>query len=88
MKNGSVAGFKYFAFKDLEKIEILVSGKGMGEMLIKTSLDGKVIGRVPVQAGVTRTWSEAECKIADGKQALFFEYRGEGSVNFHYFRLV
>lgn len=88
MKNGSVAGFKYFAFKDLEKIEILVSGKGMGEMLIKTSLDGKVIGRVPVQAGVTRTWSEAECKIADGEQALFFEYRGEGSVNFHYFRLV
>ena len=87
MKNGAVAGFKYFDLKDLQKIEILVSGEGLGEMLVKTSMDGKVVGRIPVQAGFKKTWSGAECNTADGVQALFFEYRGEGSVNFHRFKL-
>ena len=78
---------KYFDFKGLEKISILVSGEGQGEMLVKTCLDGNVVGRIPVKAGFRRTWSEAECKISDGVHALFFEYKGEGSVNFHKFEL-
>ena len=87
MKDGAVAGFKYFDFKGLKKISILVSGEGQGEMLVKTCLDGIVIGRIPVQAGFRRTWSEEECTISDGAHALFFEYKGEGSVNFHKFEL-
>ncbi len=88
MKDGAVAGFKYFNFKDLEKLKVLISGEGQGEMWIRTSIGGPVVGRIPVQAGFKRTWNEAECKIADGTHALFFEYKGTGSVNFHKFELV
>lgn len=87
MKDGAIAGFKYFDFKGLEKVAVLVSGDGRGEMVVKTGLGGNAVGRIPVQAGFGKTWCEAECGISDGIGALFFEYKGEGSVNFHSFKL-
>lgn len=87
MKDGAMAGFKYFDIRDMKRIGIQVSGEGHGEMLVKTSVDGKVLCRISVSAGFTRSWFEAVCAIPDGVHALFFTYSGEGSINFHAFEL-
>lgn len=87
MKDGAMAGFKYFDIQDLKRIGIKVSGDGRGEMLVKTAVDGKVLCRIPVCAGFSRQWFEAACSIPDGVHALFFTYSGEGSIHFHAFEL-
>lgn len=87
MKDGAMAGFKYFDIQDLKRIGIKVSGDGRGEMLVKTAVDGKVLCRIPICAGFSRQWFEAACSIPDGVHALFFTYSGEGSIHFHAFEL-
>lgn len=87
MKNGSTAGFKYFAIENLEKIAVLVSGSGQGEIQIRTELDGEILGRIPLKAGEQRIWWEASCRIHQGVQPLYFVYSGKGYIDFHRFRL-
>lgn len=87
MKDGAMAGFKYFDIQNLKRIGVLVSGKGRGEILVKTKVDGEILCRIPVSADFTRVWFEAAASIPDGIHALFFSYVGEGSVNFHAFKL-
>lgn len=87
MKDGAMAGFKYFDIGELERIGVQVSGNGRGEMLVKTSADGITVCRIPVSAEGTRNWFESTCRIPRGINALFFTYQGEGSINFHRFEL-
>lgn len=87
MKDGAMAGFKYFAIRDLKRIGVQVSGDGRGEMLIKTSADGRTVCRIPISAGESREWFEGTCSVPNGAHALFFTFCGEGSVNFHRFEL-
>lgn len=85
MKDGSTAGYKYFMLRDLKRLGVQVDGEGHGVMEVRTSLDGRVLCRIPVTAGAKKSWFEAVCMIPDGVHALYFTYKGEGSVNLHRF---
>lgn len=87
MKDGALAGFKYFDIRNLRTIAVKISGQGSGEMLVKTSLDGKTVCRIPVTGSDDRMWFSGACSIEDGVHALFFIYRGDGYVNLHSFEL-
>ncbi len=48
MKDGAVAGFKYFHCENSTVGGIAVRGRGTGKFLVKTAWNGAVIGEIPV----------------------------------------
>ncbi|WP_220471185.1 carbohydrate-binding protein [Cohnella cholangitidis] len=55
--------------------------EGDGQIEAKTSWNGPVLGRIPVDC--TNVWKEysVDLDIPDGIQALYFTYVGEGGAN-------
>lgn len=72
MRNGAVAGFRYFEFDGTET-KISVKGRGKGSF---TVTDGKnTVAAVPVGGS-------AELKISAGVHLLFFTYNGSDAADF------
>jgi len=81
------AGFKYFDFKDVKKVSIKIRGYAHGYFEIKSKWDGEVLGKIPVES--TNFWESFSCdvKLPDGKNALYFTFRGSGSPSLLSFTL-
>lgn len=87
MRDGAVAGFKYFDIEDVSRAAVSISGKGQGEMLVKIDPAGEALCRIPLSSGAEKSWFEAPCKLPKGVHALYFTYCGKGSIHFHAFAL-
>ncbi|WP_080848736.1 family 43 glycosylhydrolase [Cytobacillus gottheilii] len=87
MRNGAVAGFKYFMMEGLKEISVRVKASGEGEMLISTSLYAEEAARIPIKQSSQYVFFRTKINIDDGKQALYFTYNGSGSVDFKSFLL-
>ncbi len=88
MKDGAVAGFKYFDFKELNGISVCVRGEGKGEMEVRTELDGNPIAKITIESSTDwKEYSAIYVQGIQGKQALYFTYRGTGCVDFKQFTL-
>lgn len=87
MKDSATAGFKYFDCKGIRKVKIKARGYASGSFEVKTSWDGPVLGKIPVQFANIWTEYSADIAIPDGIQALYFTYTGSGSAHFASFTL-
>jgi len=87
MKDSATAGFKYFDCRGIKTVKIKVRGYCRGAFEVKTSWNGEVLGRIPVE--FSNIWKEysADVAIPDGVQALYFTYTGSGSASLAYFTL-
>ncbi len=87
MKASATAGFKYFDCKGIQKVKIKVRGYCKGDFEVKTSWNGKALGRITVN--FTNVWTEysSDISIPDGIQALYFTYTGQGSASLASFSL-
>ena len=97
MKNGAVAGFKYFNF-DLDKpssLCVTVRGSGNGKMKVYTEMnpfekgdETKLVATIDIKP--VETWCEMKSNLENltGTQALYFRYVGEGYVDFNSFCLL
>ena len=87
LQDGAAAGFKYFDCKGVKKVKIKVRGYCRGAFVVKTSWNGKELGRI--QVDFTNVWKEysEDISIPDGIHALYFEYTGEGSASLASFTL-
>ena len=47
IRQGSVAGYKYFRFRNLNRVGLTVRGEAQGEFLVRTSPEGEICGRIP-----------------------------------------
>ncbi|GAA0370821.1 hypothetical protein GCM10008932_22800 [Alkalibacterium iburiense] len=76
MTDSATAGFKYFYIKDVNTVKIKVRGYCNGAFELKTSWDGEVLGKIPVD--YTNVWTDyqADIKIPDGIHSLYFTYTG------------
>jgi hypothetical protein len=83
MRDGAVAGFKYFDFQGTNQIEIQVRGVAEGNMVVSTASDfSEIVGRVAVKLnGAAQTFCAPIEKI-EGIKPLFFRYEGSGAVDF------
>ncbi len=74
--DGTTIGFKYFACKGVRRVKITTRGYASGTFDVKTAWDGEALGSIPIQA--SNVWEEFSAPIAipDGKQAIYFFYRG------------
>lgn len=87
MTDSATAGFKYFDCKDVKKITIKVRGYCDGAFEVKTSWDGEVLARIPVN--FTNVWTEysSDINIPNGIQALYITYTGGGRASLASFTL-
>lgn len=87
MMDSAVVGFKYFDCFNISKVKIKVRGYCRGYFEVKTSWNGKALGKIYVD--YTNVWKEysAEIKIPDGKQSIYFAFFGEGRASLASFSL-
>ncbi len=86
MRSGSTAGFKYF--EPLRNARLSVRTRGdCGLFEIKTSLKGEVLATIHLKQSETFIESEAVgISFEDARRfALYFTYRGKGSIDFDSF---
>ncbi|MCR5796539.1 MAG: family 43 glycosylhydrolase [Eubacterium sp.] len=86
--DGSAVGFKYFEYSGVKKMKISARGYGDGEIEIRTSWDGEVLGKVKLK--YTDIWEsyETDVNIPDGVAALYLTYRGDGNVGIRDFEFI
>ncbi|WP_368482972.1 family 43 glycosylhydrolase [Bacillus sp. MRMR6] len=82
MRDGAIAGFKYFLIKDIKEIAIQVRGNAKGYMNISTSLNSEPIASIPIQSTNRFTYFSSKANIENAKQALYFTFRGTGKLDF------
>lgn len=89
IRDGSVAGFKYFLLQGLEEISIEIRGNAKGKIIISDSIDFQhVYGTCPVRVN-SYTWEKFKTSslIPDGISALYFKFEGKGKLQFSSFEL-
>lgn len=87
MRDGAVAGYKYFALRGLAGISVSVRGSA-GVMDVATDPAFEhILAAIPVeQSPVYRTY-RAQAAAPDQTAALYFRYRGDGAIDFGAFTL-
>ena len=88
MRDGAVAGFKYFRFGGEKRISLTVSGVCSGIVEVSHTPDFKeLIARLPVNAKASQVTVDGTFALQKGTQPLYFRYTGEGAMNFHTFEM-
>ena len=88
MRDGAVAGFKYFEFGGEKRISVTLSGVCSGVVEVSHTPDFKaIIARIPVSAKCEQVTAEGAFAPQKGTQPLYFRYTGEGAMNFHTFEM-
>lgn len=87
MNESCIAGFKYFIFDKCKEISVKVRGNGNGVFIISTEIGDEPVSEIPVTVKSDWTTFAAPMKIVDGVKALYFTYKGEGSVDFMSFTI-
>ncbi len=76
--DGTVIGFKYFDFADVETITLTVRGYSYGAFQVRTSPTGPVLAEIrPHNTNLWHAYT-APVKLPRGKQALYLTYEGGG----------
>lgn len=89
LKDGSVAGFKYFHFDDLDSLSVTTRGPGKGLLGVYTELGKTPIAKIHVSPSTE--WQTFEANVSGsvvGEQPLFFRYEGPGTIDFKAFALA
>jgi hypothetical protein len=87
MRDGAEAAFKYFALDNPEEISATVRGNGRGDLVVSAERGGEALARIPVSPSANWRESPSALKPISGKAALYFTFRGEGSLSFLSFRI-
>ena len=85
MRDGAVAGFKYFQIGGKTTLSLETGGDGEGVMQVSDRPDfAHICAEITVMPGLA--W-EVPLHVEPGVRALYFRFRGKGAVNFHGFTL-
>lgn len=88
MRDGAVAGFKYFAIESANGIKVELSGTASGVMQVSEQECFSVINAdIPIQIKNERKMFSDSLRIDSGTKALYFRYEGSGTIDFHSFEL-
>ncbi|WP_294534489.1 family 43 glycosylhydrolase [uncultured Pseudoflavonifractor sp.] len=90
MRDGAVAGFKYFAFASLKSLSVQVRGSANGALLVSDTPDFEApAARIEIKLS-GEDWEEldAPCAISDGTRPLYFKFTGKGRLDFRSFTLT
>lgn len=87
MRDGSMAGFKYFDFKNTAYISVRIRGTADGILEVRTEPDAPVVAKIQLKS--TEKWEKYVGNMHQlvGKHALYFTYHGMGYFDFDSFEL-
>lgn len=85
LRDGAWGGFKYFDIRQSSRIRISVRGNAEGEMLVQDEKDGEIRAVIPVHPSADWQEESAEFHIEPGVHALYFIYKGSGSMDWQWF---
>ena len=89
MRDGAVAGFKYFSLGDARRIEVHLRGSAHGRFLIGTEHTlHTTAAEIPVHLRGESKVLQSTFSSKTGVYPLYFGFVGEGSVDFLSFTLV
>lgn len=88
MKDGSTAGYKYFDFDKSGGISVQVRGNAEGVMEVRVSEGQDAVVSIQIRTD-EQEWREfyGKAAVRDGVAALYFTFRGKGSLDFRSFCL-
>ena len=92
MKDGAVAGFRYFDFESYEpdSISVKIRGKANGYFYIYDDADKKnILGKIAIVVNDKKNFCCVKDSLTVPKKnsALYFEYKGKGYLDFYSFEL-
>ena len=87
MRDGAVAGFKYFAFKDAAEIKVHCTGSANGRLQVSTAPDFSTLCADIFIKNGSQVGEKVTLTIPDGTYPLYFRFTGSGKMNFHWFEL-
>lgn len=87
MTDGSLAGYKYFAFTGETALEVTYRAETGGALLVKTAPDGGVLARL--ELAPCSAWETASGRVPfpTGRSALYLEFAGGGKLELLSLRL-
>ena len=77
--DSTTIGFKYFNLKGVKGLRITTRGYGQGDFEIRTSINGEVLGKIPVRFCTAWEDGKAEFTIPDGVYPLYLTFKGGGT---------
>lgn len=90
MRDGAVAGFKYFKMGEANRVRVEVRGSANGKIQVSGQPDfSDICADIPIHiSGRELKVFEGKLQMDAGKRALFFRYLGEGKLDFTAFELL
>ena len=73
-------GYKYFDFRNVQRISVTYRGAGEGILEVRTQENGKSIGTIPIQPSLQWTQSSGTVDL-NGIHALYLRFRGTGRID-------
>ncbi|CUQ52428.1 MULTISPECIES: family 43 glycosylhydrolase [Hungatella] len=87
MRDGAVAGYKYFDMGEANRIQIDIGGKAKGTVQVADNKDF-ITNCAEISICISenkRMTFSSNLKMGKGKKAVYFRYRGSGYINFYAF---
>lgn len=82
MKNGCIAGYKYFKFDSVKKISVVVRGKAFGSLKVSLKEKDMYVSVINIEVD-NCDWVNliAPFNVDSGVHAMYFQYEGSGSLD-------
>ncbi len=83
IKDGTVAGYKYFAFEGMSRVSMEIRGKAEGSVKVCIDTPENCVGKIPVHIDA-QDWVSVQGDIepVEGIHALYFQFEGECGLDF------
>jgi hypothetical protein len=73
-------GYKYFDFRNVQRISVTYRGAGEGILEVRTQEHGNSIGTIPIQPSLQ--WTQASGTVdLNGVHALYLRFHGKGRID-------
>ena len=87
MRDGSIAGFKYFDLTNTKEVAIEVRGQGKGEVLVMDGIDENVLATIPIKQTEDYNTFQKALSLQGKTSSLYFKYKGSGFIDFKSFSI-